>query len=96
MTQIETFQNSSFKVECICVKGEPWFKGKDVAMILGYANTAKAILNNVDDDDKKKLEEVSKGLSDSPLDLGVSVDYLSHDTPNARRQLEVRGVRVDS
>ena len=67
MTQIQTFQNSSFSVQCICAKGEPWFKGKDVATILGYQNTKQAIRVNVDDDDKKKLEEASKGLSDSPL-----------------------------
>ena len=71
MTQIETFSNSSFSVQCMCVKGEPWFKGQEVARMLGYANTAKAILNNVGDDDKKKLEEVSKGLSDSPLDANA-------------------------
>ena len=67
MTQIQTFSNSSFSVQCMCVKGEPWFKGKDVATILGYQNTKQAIRVNVDEDDKKKLEEVSKGLSDSPL-----------------------------
>ena len=58
MTQIQTFQNSSFKVECICVKGEPWFRGKDVAMILGYQNTAKAIMVHVHSDYKKKMDEL--------------------------------------
>jgi prophage antirepressor-like protein len=57
MTQIQTFQNSSFKVQCVCVSGEPWFKGKDVAKILGYNNTTQALIKNVDDDDKKKMEE---------------------------------------
>ena len=58
MTQIQTFQNSSFKVQCVCVRGDPWFRGKDVATVLGYANTVKAISNNVDDDDEKKLKEL--------------------------------------
>ena len=58
MTQIQTFQNSSFKVQCVCVSGEPWFKGKDVAKILGYNNTTQALMKNVDDDDKKKMEEL--------------------------------------
>ena len=43
MTQIQTFQNASFKVQCVCVSGEPWFRGKDVAMMLGYANTVKLL-----------------------------------------------------
>ena len=63
MTQIQTFENSSFKVQCVCVSGEPWFKGKEVATILGYKNTMQAIRVNVDDDDKKKMEELGK-LSD--------------------------------
>ena len=64
MTKIETFSNSSFSVQCMCVSGEPWFKGKEVARMLGYANTAKAILNNVDEDDKTKIEELTKHLPD--------------------------------
>ena len=52
MTQIQTFSNSSFKVECICVSGEPWFRGEDVAKILRYAGTKKAIANNIDADYK--------------------------------------------
>ena len=32
-----------------------WFKGKDVAEILGYSNTKKAVLNHVDIEDKKQL-----------------------------------------
>ena len=63
MTQIQTFENSSFKVQCVCVSGEPWFKGKEVATIL-------AIRVNVDDDDKKKMEELGK-LSDSSLDANA-------------------------
>ena len=54
MTQIQTFQNASFKVQCVCVSGEPWFRGRDVATVLGYANTTKAIINNVEEDDKQK------------------------------------------
>ena len=73
MTQIQTFQNSSFnrgKVQCACVSGEPWFRGKDVATVLGYANTKQAIIKNVDGDDKKKMEELG-GLSERPLDANA-------------------------
>ena len=61
MTQIQTFQNASFKVQCVCVSGEPWFRGLDIATVLGYVNSRKAIGDHVDDDDKMKIGEVSKG-----------------------------------
>ena len=67
MTAIQTFQNSSFKVQCVCVSGEPWFKGRDIATVLGYADKTQAIRVNVDDDCKKKLVELG-GVFDTPLD----------------------------
>ena len=62
MTQIQTFQNSSFKIECVCVDGNPWFRGKDVATTLGYNNTKQSIRVNVEDDDKKKMEELGGAI----------------------------------
>ena len=47
-----------------------WFRGKDVASVLGYANTIQALTKNVDDDDKKKMGELGK-LSDSSLDANA-------------------------
>ena len=58
MTTIQTFQNSSFKVQCFCVDGAPWFKGLDIATVLGYTNSRKAIIDHVDEDDKRKFEEL--------------------------------------
>lgn len=53
MTQIELFTNSGFgTVRTIMVNGNPMFIGKDVAEILGYSNTRKALLDHVDDEDK--------------------------------------------
>lgn len=40
--------------------GEPWFVGKDVAKILGYAKPLNAIATHVDEDDSLK-----QGLTDS-------------------------------
>ena len=34
------------------VNNEPWFVGKDVASVLGYANTRKALADHIDDEDK--------------------------------------------
>ncbi|EGP4751507.1 phage antirepressor [Enterococcus faecium] len=48
--QIFSFENN--QVRTILVNDEPYFVGKDVAEVLGYSNTQKAILNHVDEEDK--------------------------------------------
>ena len=58
MTTIRIFENSSFKVQFFCVDGAPWFKGLDIATVLGYTNSRKAIIDHVDEDDKRKFEEL--------------------------------------
>ena len=64
MTQLQTFKYTSLPVQCLCTDGDSWFRGKDVATILGYANTKQAIIKNVEDDDKKKMEELGVYLRD--------------------------------
>lgn len=50
---IQVFENKEFgKVRIMEVNGEPFFVGKDVAEILGYADTNKAIAMHVDEEDK--------------------------------------------
>ena len=70
MTTIQTFENFSFKVQYVCVDGNPWFRGKDVATILGYQNAKKAILMHVDSKYKKKLVELG-GPNLGPLDANA-------------------------
>jgi len=67
MSKIIHFSNAAFSIACLIVDDTPWFKGKEVATILGYTNTKQAILKNVDEDDKLKLDELG-GLFDRPLD----------------------------
>jgi prophage antirepressor-like protein len=53
MNEIKVFENVDFgKVRIIEQNGEPWFVGKDVAMILGYAKPENAIATHVDEEDK--------------------------------------------
>lgn len=53
MNGIKLFHSPEFgEVRTIKIKGEPWFVGKDVAEILGYTNTNKAIQVHVDEEDK--------------------------------------------
>lgn len=51
--EIKIFENEEFgSVRTMKINGEPWFVGKDVATILGYAKPENAIANHVDDEDK--------------------------------------------
>ena len=34
-----------------------WFKGREIAQVLGYINTKKAVMMHVDEDDKQKWEQ---------------------------------------
>ena len=53
MNELQIFKNEEFgEVRTIEISGEPWFVGKDVAGILEYTNTAKAIRDHVDEEDK--------------------------------------------
>ena len=51
---------TDFQMQCVMVDGEPWFRGKEVAELLGYTNTTKAIRDHVRDKHKGKLEELVK------------------------------------
>ena len=80
MTQIKTFTppNSSLQIQGICINGDPWFRGKDVAMLLGYTDTKQAIRTHVEDDCKKKLEELG-GVFDTPLDANAKNSIFIND-----------------
>ena len=43
------------RVRMVEIEGEPWFAGKDVATILGYANPRDALAKHVDDEDKNTV-----------------------------------------
>lgn len=53
MNDIQIFNNPEFgSVRTVVLEDGPWFVGKDVAEILGYSNTNKAVMVHVDEDDK--------------------------------------------
>ena len=52
MNQLQNFNFSGQDVRIITINDEPWFVGKDVADILGYSNSRKALSDHVDDEDK--------------------------------------------
>ena len=60
MNELKIFKNSEFgEIRTVEIDGEPWFVGKDVAEILGYANPSKALSDRVDEEDKLNNESLS-------------------------------------
>lgn len=54
MEYLKIFENPEFgKVRTLVIAGEPWFVGRDVAEILGYAKARNAIQRHVEEEDKK-------------------------------------------
>lgn len=60
--EISIFTHETFgKVRIVMIEGEPWMVGKDVAEALGYKETAKAVREHVDADDKGVSEMDTPG-----------------------------------
>lgn len=60
MQNLQVFKNKKFgNIRVIEKDGEPWFVGKDVAEILGYQNTSKALTDHVDAEDKLNNDSLS-------------------------------------
>lgn len=61
--EIKIFKNPQFgAIRTMTQDGEPWFVGKDVAELLGYAKPQNAIATHVDDEDKT-LAPIQGGCS---------------------------------
>lgn len=60
MNEVQLFNFESHEVRSLLINSEPWFVGKDVAEVLGYAKPLNAIAQHVDKDDSLK-----QGLTDS-------------------------------
>ena len=59
---IQVFENKEFgKVRTVVINGEPWFVGKDVAVALGYKDTADALKKHIDNDDKLTRQIADSG-----------------------------------
>ena len=60
MSDLQIFNSEQFgTVRTVMIGDEPYFVGKDVTDILGYANSSKALADHVDDEDKLNNESLS-------------------------------------
>ena len=90
MNDLQVFNNSEFgNIRATEVNGEVMFVGKDIAEILEYANTAKAIRDHVDDEDKSTVV-LHDGTSGNPNmviinESGVYTLIFGSKLPNAKK-----------
>lgn len=90
-TEIQTFNFNSASLRTLTDEnGNPWFVGKDVAMILGYTNPRKALIDHVDDEDKTDGVTIrdSIGRKQNPTVINESGLYsliLGSKLPTAKR-----------
>lgn len=97
MNEIKIFENPEFgRMRTMEIDGALWFVGKDVALILGYSNTGKAISAHVENDDRQFVMiniadsqngNVLKGASRTTVinESGLYSLILSSKLPTAKR-----------
>lgn len=89
MNNLMIFENAEFgQIRTVEIKNEPWFVGKDVAVILGYSNPRDALVKHVDDEDKGVAKcDTLGGTQDLRVinESGLYSLILSSKMPNARK-----------
>lgn len=84
------FKNPEFgQIRTVVIDSDAWFVGKDVALVLGYADVNKAIAMHVDDEDKKLNDKTSPSFGQRGATLinesGLYSLILSSKLPNAKK-----------
>ena len=72
MNEVQLFNFENHEVRSLLINNEPWFVGKDVADVLGYSNSRKAMADHVDDEDKEVLTSRNVTLENIP-NRGITV-----------------------
>ena len=90
MNEMMIFNNPEFgSVRTVCIDGEPWLVGTDVALILGYAKPNNALASHVDEDDSLKWGVIdSMGRKQETIIINESGFYslvLSSKLPTAKK-----------
>lgn len=88
MSDLQIFNFNNKEIRTLAIEGEPYFVGRDVAEVLEYANTAKAIRDHVDDEDKLTERIVLSGQRREAILINESGLYsliLSSKLPTAQK-----------
>lgn len=89
MNELQIFENPEFgRIRSLSIDNEPWFVGKDVAELLGYAATRNALSQHVDAEDKLTHQISATGQKREMVLINESGLYsliLSSKLPAAKR-----------
>lgn len=92
--ELQLFNFEGQKVRTLTIEDQPYFVGKDVAVILGYVNPRDAIIRHVDEEDKKpeivKASQLSQNATgyasvDLITESGVYSLIFGSKLPNAKQ-----------
>lgn len=87
-TNLQTWSYENSEIRTVEKDGEPWFVGKDVAAVLGYAKPENAIARHVDDEDKSTTPFQGTAYETRATIINESGLYsliLSSKLPNAKK-----------
>ena len=73
MNGLQVFKNNEFSIKSVVINEEPWFIGKDIAHILGYANANDALIKHVDQDDKKTIQKSQNAILENIPNRGLTI-----------------------
>ena len=88
--ELQVYRNAEFgSVRTTTIGGQPYFVGKDVAGILGYANTRKALIDHIDEEDKDDVtirDAIGRNQTMTAInESGLYSLLLSSKMPNAKK-----------
>lgn len=93
MNDLQLFKFENKRIRSLCIDGEPWFVGKDVAKTLGYSNLNDALTRHVDEDDKTVTKcDTSGGTQEMTIinESGLYSLILSSKLPSAKAFIKRR------
>ena len=88
--ELQVYKNAEFgSVRTTTIGGQSYFVGKDVAGILGYSNTRKALIDHVDEEDKDDVtirDAIGRNQTMTAInESGLYSLILSSKMPNAKK-----------
>lgn len=89
MNELQNFNFEGNEVRTVLINDEPYFVGKDIADVLGYSNSRKALIDHVDEEDKNTvtIRDGNKGNPNQVVinESGMYSLVLLSKLPNAKK-----------
>ena len=77
-TDVQVYESQFGKIRVVVIDGVPWFVGKDIAECLGYERDSKAVVDHVDEEDRRMGD--GKTQSQFGIELGQRGGWLVNES----------------